>query len=166
MKSFPSFPKRKLFWTFSFHFLSFNGVFLTLKWRTLFLKPPHGDLAAVILLKMDTAFIKVFKNGKSEYSRAFNASYTFQSLVSFWWNWIRSMKFETVQIQFLSDVFGLYMQRFCYHGNVTQRLLLSIHSPQWTVTHWIVGPRTTRIRADKSWAVKRASASHSMCDAE
>ena len=40
------------------------------------------------------------------------------------------MKFETVQIQFLSDVFGLYMQRFCYHGNVTQRLLLSIHSPQ------------------------------------
>ena len=41
------------FWTFSFHFLSFNGVFLTLKCRTLVLKHLHGDRAAAILLKMD-----------------------------------------------------------------------------------------------------------------
>ena len=41
------------FWTFSFHFLSFNGVFLTLKCRTLVLKHLHGDPAAAILLKMD-----------------------------------------------------------------------------------------------------------------
>ena len=36
------------------------------------------------------------------------------------WNWIRSMKFETVQIHFLSDVFRfVVIQKFCYHGNVT-----------------------------------------------
>ena len=40
------------FWTFSFHFLSFNGVFLTLKCRTLVLKHLHGDRAAAILLKI------------------------------------------------------------------------------------------------------------------
>ena len=34
-------------------FLCCNGVFLTLKWRTLLLKPPHGNCAAAILLKMD-----------------------------------------------------------------------------------------------------------------
>ena len=37
------------FWTFSFHFLSFNGVFLNLKCRTLVLKHLHGDRAAAIL---------------------------------------------------------------------------------------------------------------------
>ena len=42
-----------LFWTFSFHFLSFNGVFLILKCRTLVLKHLHGGRAAAILLKMD-----------------------------------------------------------------------------------------------------------------
>ena len=36
------------------------------------------------------------------------------------------MKFETVQLHFLSDVFGLVLQKFCYHGNVTEQLLLSI----------------------------------------
>ena len=41
------------FWTFSFHFLSFNGVFLTLKCRTLVLKHVHGDRAAAMLLKID-----------------------------------------------------------------------------------------------------------------
>ena len=41
------------FWTFCFHFLSFNGVFLTLKCRTLVLKHLHGDRPAAILLKMD-----------------------------------------------------------------------------------------------------------------
>ena len=41
------------FWTFSFHFLSFNSVFLSLKCRTLALKHLHGDRAAAILLKMD-----------------------------------------------------------------------------------------------------------------
>ena len=39
------------FWTFSFHFLSFNGVFLTLKCRTLVLKHLHGDRAAAICWK-------------------------------------------------------------------------------------------------------------------
>ena len=34
-------------------FLSFNGVFLTPKCRTLVLKHLHGDRAAAILLKMD-----------------------------------------------------------------------------------------------------------------
>ena len=30
------------------------------------------------------------------------------------------MKFETVQIHFLSDVFRFVaIQKFCYHGNVT-----------------------------------------------
>ena len=37
----------------SFHFLSFNGVFLTLQCRTLVLKHLHGDPSAAILLKMD-----------------------------------------------------------------------------------------------------------------
>ena len=41
------------FWTFSFLFLYFNGVFLTPKCRTLVLKHLHGDRAAAILLKMD-----------------------------------------------------------------------------------------------------------------
>ena len=41
------------FWTFSFHFLSFNGVFLSLKCRTLVLKLLHGDRAAAIVLKID-----------------------------------------------------------------------------------------------------------------
>ena len=40
------------FWTFSLRFLSFNGVFLTLKCRTLVLKHLHGDRAAPSLLKM------------------------------------------------------------------------------------------------------------------
>ena len=35
-------------------FLSFNGVSLTLKCRTLVLKHLHGDRAAAILLKMDS----------------------------------------------------------------------------------------------------------------
>ena len=34
-------------------FLSFNGVFFTVKCRTLVLKHLHGDRAAAILLKMD-----------------------------------------------------------------------------------------------------------------
>ena len=45
--------KRSIFLNFSFHFLSFYGVFLTLKSRTLVLKHLHGDRAAAILLKMD-----------------------------------------------------------------------------------------------------------------
>ena len=57
MKSFPSSTKKTEhshgFWTSSFQFLSFNGVFLTLKCRTLVLKQPHSDREAAILLKMD-----------------------------------------------------------------------------------------------------------------
>ena len=41
------------FWTFSSHFLSFNGVFLTLECWTLVLKHLHDDRTAAILLKMD-----------------------------------------------------------------------------------------------------------------
>ena len=33
------------------------------------------------------------------------------------------MKFKTVQIHFLSDV---VIQKFCYHGNMTSQLFLSI----------------------------------------
>ena len=56
-------PQREswaFFWTFSFHFLSFNGVFLTLKCRTLALKHLHSDREAAILLKMAkiVAFLK------------------------------------------------------------------------------------------------------------
>ena len=68
-------------------FLSFNSEFLTLKCRTLVLKPPHGDRAAAILLRW-ISFTKVSKYGKSEYSRALNASYTFQPLTSFWNNFM------------------------------------------------------------------------------
>ena len=68
------------FWTFSFHFLSFNGVFLTLKCRTLVLKHLHGDRSAAILLISVT---KISKYGQNEYSQALNASYTFQPLMGF-----------------------------------------------------------------------------------
>ena len=67
------------FWTFSFHFLSFNSVFLNLKCRTLVLQLLHGDLVAAMCLKWISA-TKVSKYGKREYSRALNASYTFQPL--------------------------------------------------------------------------------------
>ena len=50
-------------------------------------------------------------------------------------NGIRSMKFEKVQIHFLSDVFALLSSRkFFYDGNVTQRLLLSIGPPDTEFT--------------------------------
>ena len=65
-----------------FIFLSFNGVFLTVKCRTLVLKHLHGDHAAAICLKW-ISVTKVSKYGKSEYSRSLNASYTFQPLMSF-----------------------------------------------------------------------------------
>ena len=84
MKS--SLPPQKeswaFFWTFSFFFLSFNGVFLTLKCRTLVLKYLHGDHAAAICWKW-ISVTKVSKYGKREYSRALNASYTFQLLMRF-----------------------------------------------------------------------------------
>ena len=70
------------FWTFSFYFLSFNGVFLSLKCRTLILKHLHGDRATAICWKC-VSVTRVSKYGKSEYSRALNASYTFQTLMSF-----------------------------------------------------------------------------------
>ena len=79
--------KRKLSILLNFllpFFLSFTGVFLTLKCRTHVLKPPHGDRTIDILLKNAyISFTKVSKYGKSEYSRALNASYTFQPLISF-----------------------------------------------------------------------------------
>ena len=40
---------------------------------------------------------------------------------------VTSMKFVTVRINFLSDVFRfLVIQKFCYHGNVMWRRLLSV----------------------------------------
>ena len=37
------------------------------------------------------------------------------------WNWIRSMKFETMWIRFLSRTFMVccHPEKFCYHGNMT-----------------------------------------------
>ena len=38
------------------------------------------------------------------------------------WNWIRSVNFEVVRIDFFkSDFIGFFsvIQKFCYHGNVT-----------------------------------------------
>ena len=51
------------------------------------LKHLRGDRAAAISLKMDIV-TKVFKYGQNEYSRALNASYTFQPLISFWYTQI------------------------------------------------------------------------------
>ena len=51
---------------------------------TLILKHLHGNRVAAICLKWISA-TKVSKYGKSEYSRALNASYTFQPLMSFWY---------------------------------------------------------------------------------
>ena len=33
------------------------------------------------------------------------------------WNWISSIKFETVQIHFLSEFWFVVIQKFCYRGN-------------------------------------------------
>ena len=51
---------------------------------TLILKHLHGNRVAAICLKW-ISVTKVSKYGKSEYSRALNASYTFQPLMSFWY---------------------------------------------------------------------------------
>ena len=34
------------------------------------------------------------------------------------WNWIRSIKFETLRIHFLSEFPFVVIKKFCYHGNV------------------------------------------------
>ena len=52
----PFFHKKKAEHSFELslsNLLSFNGVFLTLKCRTLILKHLHGDRAAAILLQID-----------------------------------------------------------------------------------------------------------------
>ena len=80
----PSLPPQNESWaffsTFSFHFLSFNGVFLTLKCRTLVLKHLHGALWS-----RGSHFVE---NGcwslRFPSSRALNVSYMFQPLMSFW----------------------------------------------------------------------------------
>ena len=46
----------------------------------------------------------------------------FAKICQFKWNWIRSVKFEIMRIDY---------QKFCYHGNVTWGLLLSIFA-KWT----------------------------------
>ena len=84
MESFPFSTKRKLsiLLNFLFPFFVFNGVFLTVKCRTLVLKHLHGDRSAAILLKW-ISVTKISKYGQNEYSQALNASYTFQPLMSF-----------------------------------------------------------------------------------
>ena len=37
------------------------------------------------------------------------------------------MKFETVRIHFLSDVWLVVIQKFCYHSNVTYMHKLVLH---------------------------------------
>ena len=98
------------FWTFSFHFLSFNGVFLTLKCRTLVLKHLHGDRTAAICWKW-ISVIKVSKYGKSEYSQALNVSYAFQPLMSFWYQYMCTLNEEPIDpgksLLGLSNLFSL-----------------------------------------------------------
>ena len=43
----------------------------------------------------------------------------FAKILQIKWNGIRLMKFEKVQIHFLSDVFALSSGKFFYDGNVT-----------------------------------------------
>ena len=83
MESFPSCTKRNLsiLLNFLFPFLVIQRCILNLKRRTLVLKSLKTK-ASTILLKMDFLH-RVSKYGKSEYSRALNASYTFQPLMSF-----------------------------------------------------------------------------------
>ena len=67
-------------------FLSFNGVFLSLKCRTLVLKHLHGDRAAAICLK-SISVTKVSKNGKmwmfTSIERELHVSTPYEFLVSF-----------------------------------------------------------------------------------
>ena len=81
-------------------------------------KPPHGDRAATILLKW-ISFIKFSKYGQSEYSRALNASYTFQPLVNFWILIYSSSKSRNLNLlpiiqtsvkfrDFVSNIFSLF----------------------------------------------------------
>ena len=89
MKSFPFSTKRKLsiLLNFLFPFLSFNGVFLTLKCRTLVLKPPHGDRGAAILLKMDIRLHQGFQKWEkiifTSIERELHISNPFEFLVAF-----------------------------------------------------------------------------------
>ena len=53
------------------------------RFRGEWVKHLYGDRAAAILLTMDSV-TKLSKYGKSEYSRALNATYTFTPLMSFW----------------------------------------------------------------------------------
>ena len=61
----------------------------------------------------------------------FNARKFRQYLTNLKWNWIRSMNgvWNSVNSRFRFVV----IQTFCYHGNVTQRLLLSILSNNYNV---------------------------------
>ena len=73
------------FWTFSFHFFSFNGVFKP--WNAEFL--PQNICMVIVRQPFCWKWIsvtKVSKYGKGEYSGALNASYTFQPFMSLWCN--------------------------------------------------------------------------------
>ena len=88
MKSFPSSTKRKLniLLNFLFPFFVFQRCIFNLEMQNSCLKTSawcSRPRVAAICLKW-LAATKVSKYGKSEYSRALNASYTFQPLMSFW----------------------------------------------------------------------------------
>ena len=74
----------------------------------------HGDRVATICLKWISA-TRVSKYGKSEYSRALNASYTFQPLMSFWSYFINVYKItKIVRALWLAE--RSVCMRLCKHG--------------------------------------------------
>ena len=127
--------KRKLsnLLKFLFPCFSFNGVFLTLNCRTLGLKPPRGDRAATMI-----SFTKVSKYGKSEYSRALNATYTFQPLMSFWLSpmggfQVTEQMFFAKQNKNIKEVLTGEKYRQPDFGNVVAELLRAIELTTETV---------------------------------
>ena len=69
----------------------------------------------------------------------FDKPRNFANICQIKWNRIKSMKFETVQIYFLSDFSVCCHSEICYHGNLMQLLLLSIgfstsHVPSFNLT--------------------------------
>ena len=134
-ESFHCSTKRKLsnLLKFLFPCFSFNGVFLTLNCRTLGLKPPHGDHAAAMI-----SFTKVSKYGKSEYSRALNATYTFQRLMSFWLSpmggfQVTEQMFSAKQNINIKEVLTGEKYRQPDFGNVVAELLRAIELTTETV---------------------------------
>ena len=85
MKSFPSSTKRKIsiLLNFLFPFFVFEQCIFNLEMQNSGLKTTTWRSQQPFCWNW-ISFTKVSKCGKSEYSRALNASYTFQPLMSFW----------------------------------------------------------------------------------